>query len=210
MSYKNTSAEGTPAFRRRKGGRAMQTAERAVFSAARENADRTGEPQLGSEKCYFFFFWTSGQVSRYRNGFEYPSFIQDTFKGIYYLDQENEWLDIVTFNIRMLSEKYSGDMLRKKRALAYHALFQACLCKRPFNMFHRNNLYLRTAHVKRTFKNKATWDKKFPYLFEQFHEEISKTIFRNKHRHKAICKDIFKIDTGPGKHSPKSPDLPAL
>lgn len=127
------------------------------------------------------------------NGFSYPSFIHDTFKGIYYLNSENKWLDMICFNIDKLSDIYSGRTLRIKRALSYHALFQACLSKRPFNLFHRKNLSLRKSTVKRTFGNKATWDTDFKTLFLRFHDEISQKIFSNRQRHKAICRDIMQI-----------------
>lgn len=127
------------------------------------------------------------------NGFEYPTFIQDTFKGIYYLDKENKWLDMISLNIEKLSEKYNSEILKKKKALAFHILFQACLCKRPFNLFHRKNLYLRTAKVKRTFGNKKTWDTDFKTLFLKFHNEVSKSIFSNNFKNKAVCGDIMKI-----------------
>lgn len=35
----------------------------------------------------------------HKNGFNYPDFIENNFKGIYYLTKENRWLDIVCFNI---------------------------------------------------------------------------------------------------------------
>src|SRR3972149_7045819 len=44
----------------------------------------------------------------HRNGFEYPTFIEDTFKGIYYTADENRLLDVMALNIKMLSEKYKG------------------------------------------------------------------------------------------------------
>lgn len=127
------------------------------------------------------------------NAFKYPSFISDTFKGIYYLDAENRWLDMVVFNIEMLSRKYKGEVLERKRALSYHILFQACLCKRPFNLFHRKNLYLRTARVKRSFGNKKTWNTSFEKLFLRFNTEVSQKIFSNQLRHKIMCNDIMKI-----------------
>jgi adenine-specific DNA methylase len=129
----------------------------------------------------------------HENGFDYPTFIQDTFKGIYYLDEENKWLDMISLNIEKLSQKYSGEILKKKKALAYHILFQACLCKRPFNLFHRKNLHLRTARVRRTFGNKKTWDTNFLTLFTRFHNEVSRKIFSNGYKNKAICKDVMKI-----------------
>lgn len=129
-----------------------------------------------------------------RNGFKYPCFIQKTFKDIYFLDSENEWLDTVVFNVQQLSEKYRGDLLNKKKALAHYALFQACLCKRPFNLFHRNNLYLRTARVKRSFGNKKTWNTKFSKLFIKFCDEISNKVFSNNERNRAMCKDVMDIE----------------
>lgn len=129
----------------------------------------------------------------HENSFEYPTFIQDTFKDIYYFDFENKWLDMVTFNIKILSKLYSSNALKKKRALAFHALFQACLCKRPFNLFHRKNLYLRAANIKRSFGNKKTWDTDFSTLFVKFAQEASSKVFSNGMENKAICKDIIKI-----------------
>ncbi|MBA7545671.1 hypothetical protein ES705_38043 [subsurface metagenome] len=58
----------------------------------------------------------------------YPTFIQDTFSDIYYTDEENRWLDMVIQNIETLDDFY-------KRALAYYALFQSCIIKRPYNLF---------------------------------------------------------------------------
>lgn len=129
-----------------------------------------------------------------KNGFKYPCFIQKTFKDIYFLDSENKWLDMVVFNIEQLSEKYRGDLLSKKKALAYNALFQACLCKRPFNLFHRKNLYLRTARVKRSFGNKKSWNAKFGKLFIKFCNEITNKIFSNNERNKSMCKDVMDIE----------------
>jgi len=139
---------------------------------------------LKQEDMYFIFN---------DNGFEYPSFIQDTFKGIYYLPKENRWLDVVCFNIRNLSQKYQGDVLKKKQALAYHTLFQVCLCKRPFNLFHRKNLYLRTAKVERSFGNQVTWNTSFQQLFLRFNKEISQKVFSTRAKHKAMCEDIMQI-----------------
>ena len=114
----------------------------------------------------------------HENGFEYPFFIQETFKNIYYLETENQWLDMVSLNIQKLSDKYDGEILRKKKALALHILFQACLSKRPFNLFHRKNLNLRLANVKRSFGNKTTWNTDFKALFLTF--QIFYKIFRSK------------------------------
>jgi adenine-specific DNA methylase len=129
----------------------------------------------------------------HENGYLYPTFIQDTFKDIYYLDSENKWLDIVNYNISMLAERYHKTELKTKQALAYHALLQACLCKRPFNLFHRKNLYLRLANVDRSFENKKMWDTDFALLFTRFVDEGSNKVFSNGKKNRATNKDIMKI-----------------
>lgn len=110
---------------------------------------------------------------------DYRRFISETFKDIYYTDEENQWLDRVVHKISQLENLY-------KMALAYNALFQACLVKRPFNLFHRKNLYLRLAKVSRTFGNKATWDKPFPDHFYNFLYEVNGLVFDNGHENKAL------------------------
>jgi adenine-specific DNA methylase len=120
---------------------------------------------------------------------EYPSFIKDTYKDIFYLDDENEWLDYVITNIGSIKNDY-------KKALAFTALFQACIIKRPYNLFHRANLYMRTAEVKRGFGNKTTWDRPFPDYFRQFSNEYNKLVFSNQKPNRALCKDIFEISPG--------------
>ncbi len=127
----------------------------------------------------------------HENGYHYPTFIRDTFKDIYYTNAENKWLDVILYNIKMLANLYDEHHLQTKKALAYHALFQACLCKRPFNLFHRKNLYLRTANTERSFGNKTTWDMDFDILFIRFVEELKKKVFSNGKKHTALCQDIM-------------------
>ncbi len=103
---------------------------------------------------------------------DYPSFIEDNFKDIYYTDEENHWLDVVRYNISKIENEY-------KRAIAWFALFQSCIIKRPYNLFHRKNLYLRLIDVKRTFGNKTTWDTPFEHHFRYFVEEANLAVFDN-------------------------------
>jgi adenine-specific DNA methylase len=116
----------------------------------------------------------------------YPSFIQDTFKDIYFTDEENRWLDTVVTNIGMIKDKY-------KKAIAYFALFQACIIKRPFNLFHRKNLYIRLSDVERNFGNKATWDTPFETHFRNFVAEANKAVFSNGQQNTALNMDVFDI-----------------
>jgi len=113
------------------------------------------------------------------NGRDYPDFIQTNFKGIFFLDDENIWLDKVITNISGISNKY-------KRAILLSSLFQACLAKRPFNLFHRSNLYLRTANVKRSFGNKTTWETSFEDLLKRFIGEYNKAVFDNGCKNRVI------------------------
>ncbi|OQA90668.1 MAG: Modification methylase FokI [Elusimicrobia bacterium ADurb.Bin231] len=118
---------------------------------------------------------------------KYPSFIFDTFHDIYFTDEENKWLDVVITNIRNISDKY-------KQALAYYSLFQASIIKRPYNLFHRKNLYLRTAEVERSFGNKKTWDTPFEEHFLKFVSEANNAVFDNGKDNKALNSDIFSIN----------------
>lgn len=119
---------------------------------------------------------------------QYPSFIYDTFHDIYFTDEENKWLDIVIANIKEVQDKY-------KQALAYYALFQSCIIKRPYNLFHRKNLYIRTADVERSFGNKKTWDTPFREHFLTFAEEANNAVFNNGKQNYALCSDVFDLGT---------------
>ncbi len=127
-----------------------------------------------------------GLLSRYP-GREYRTFIADTFKDIYYTDEENQWLDLVAQNIAALPDPY-------KRALAYYALFQACLVKRPFNLFHRKNLYLRFADVERSFGNKTTWDTPFEVHFRAFVDEANALVVDNGRANQALNEDAWDVE----------------
>jgi adenine-specific DNA methylase len=120
----------------------------------------------------------------------YPQFIQQTFHGIYYTDAENAWLDRVIYNI---DHKLNNPM---KQALARFALFQACLIKRPYNLFHRANLYMRTASVKRSFGNKTTWDTPFDEHFLSFAEGANRAVFDNQRQNTALCLDALDTPQG--------------
>jgi adenine-specific DNA methylase len=81
-------------------------------------------------------------------------------------------LDKTITNIRKLTNPY-------KFALAFFALCQSCLVKRPYNLFHRKNLYIRTAEVPRSFGNKTSWDRPFDSWFMTFVAEINHAVFDN-------------------------------
>ena len=106
---------------------------------------------------------------------KYPHLIETNFPSIYYTDEENKWLDRVISNLYELPTGYKQDM-------GFWCLFQSCIIKRPFSLFHRKNLNLRTRNVKRSFGNKITWDTPFDIHFKKFSQEINSYIWRNRHK----------------------------
>lgn len=117
---------------------------------------------------------------------KYPTFVFDAFKDIYFTDDENRWIDMIVTNINLLDNIY-------KKALAFFALCQACIIKRPFNLFHRKNLYLRFSDVERSFGNKATWDTPFEVHFRKFIAEANQAVFSNGQQNRALNLDVFDI-----------------
>jgi adenine-specific DNA methylase len=120
-------------------------------------------------------------------GKEYRRFIAETFRDVYYTDAENEWLDVAVQNL----DEFDNVC---KKALGYYALIQACLVKRPFNLFHRSNLYMRLADVPRSFGNKATWDKPFEEHFRDFVSEVNSLVFDNGLPNRALNVDALELE----------------
>lgn len=116
----------------------------------------------------------------------YPSFVAETFRDIYFTDSENRWIDQTISNIRQLTDPY-------KFAIAFFALCQACIIKRPYNLFHRKNLYVRLADVPRSFGNKATWDRPFDDWFRKFIAEANDAVFANGKPNRSVNKDAMDV-----------------
>jgi len=124
------------------------------------------------------------QAQQRRPGIQYARFIEETFSGIYFTDEENRWLDVVAQNVSRLRNPY-------RRALLRFALFQSCLAKRPYNLFHRRNLELRLREVPRGFGNKAAWDRPFPDHFRHFAFEANAAVFDNGRKNRALGADAL-------------------
>lgn len=94
--------------------------------------------------------------------------ISKRFSGIFFKDAENSWLD--GFARHLANEPKTDDA----QALLRYLVYQACLKKRPFNLFHRANLKLRTNEgVKRSFGNAVTWERPFLDHALQAFDEIA-------------------------------------
>lgn len=92
-------------------------------------------------------------------------FIETHFDNLFFLPHENRFIDQFVSKIASLPRN-------QKDALLF-GLFQASLAKRPYNLFHRANLYMRTKDVKRSFGNKATWDTSFDKLIRRYLGELA-------------------------------------
>lgn len=125
-------------------------------------------------------------VFKGKNGHNYQYIIQNHFKDIYYTNEENKFLDITVQNIFQIENEY-------EKALYLFGLFQACIQKRPFNLFHRKNLYLRLTDVKRNFGNKKTWDTSFPELIVRAIKQANNAIFDNNQVNLALNLSILDI-----------------
>ena len=116
----------------------------------------------------------------------YPGFVQDNFSDIYFTDDENAWIDQTITNVRQLDDPC-------KFAIAFFSVCQACIIKRPYNLFHRKNLYIRFAEVDRSFGNKTTWDRPFDEWFRVFVEEANRAVFDNGQRNCALNLDAADV-----------------
>jgi adenine-specific DNA methylase len=133
-------------------------------------------------------------------GVAYPRFVQDTFPDIYFTAEENAWIDQTITNIRNLTDPY-------KFALAFFALCQACIVKRPYNLFHRKNLYIRFAEVERSFGNKTSWDRPFEEWFRVFMSEANQAVFDNGQHNRALNLDAVDV---PGEYHLVYVDTPYI
>jgi 16S rRNA G966 N2-methylase RsmD len=117
----------------------------------------------------------------------YGDLIERTFGGIYFTEEENRWLDVAVGNIRAIRSTF-------QRAIAWYALFQSAMAKRPYNLFHRRNLYMRTAEVHRGFGNKATWDRGFDDHFRACAVQANDAVFDSGGRCRAICRGALDVE----------------
>lgn len=70
----------------------------------------------------------SSEVDFLLNNSNKENYISETFKDLYFEDQDNRFLDKVRFNISLLDSEY-------KQAIALSALIRSCMKKRPRGIF---------------------------------------------------------------------------
>lgn len=128
---------------------------------------------------------------------EVDHFVAETFKDLYYTDEENELLDILRANISRMRDPY-------KKAIAMAALIRACTKKRPRGIF--------TYTGNRYNDGRKDLQKSMEQQFLEAVETVNSAVFdngqTNKSKHgdamdlKADCPDLVYID--PPYYSPLS------
>lgn len=123
------------------------------------------------------------------------SFIQKNFRDVYFTDQENLWIDKFLHLVNN-EDTFGGNPIEieYKRAISLFALFQASLTKRPYNLFHRKNLYMRLNNVERNFGNKITWERSFEEQVKKFALEANKSVFESENRCRSLNLSAFDLE----------------
>jgi len=100
-----------------------------------------------------------------RDDIKYNNVVEECFRDVYFTETENRQLDTIIQNINTMPENVM------KHVMLY-LLIQACISKRPYNLFHRKNLGMRLQEVERSFGNKKTWDTPFVEHMIKFRNEL--------------------------------------
>jgi DNA adenine methylase len=107
------------------------------------------------------------------------SFISDTFKGLYFSDDENRFLDNFRANVEFLDNEY-------KKALAFASISRACLKRRPRGIFAYTGFRYDDGRRDLTL----TLQEHFIENVEAFNDAV----FDNGQRNLAYNSDIFDLD----------------
>lgn len=98
-------------------------------------------------------------------------FVTKNFKDVYYSDEENSWLDGALRALGCIEDP-------QLHAEIYYCLQQSCIQKRPFNLFHRKNHYLRLNNNRQSkFGNWVTWERSFKELMVRAAKDLEKARF---------------------------------
>jgi DNA adenine methylase len=105
-------------------------------------------------------------------------FVEKTFKGLYFSEDDNRLIDILRVNINAIKNQY-------KRAIAMSALIRACLKKRPRGIF--------TYVGHRYDDGRPDLLRSFQGQFLDAVQLINASIFDNGKKHKARCGDAMTL-----------------
>jgi len=109
------------------------------------------------------------------------AFIADTFKGLYYSDEENAFLDSLRANIELLADPY-------KKSLALAAISRACMKRRPRGIF----TYVGDRYDDGRRDLRISLQQHFLENVQAFNAAV----FRNGQDNLAFNCDVFDLDVG--------------
>ena len=110
---------------------------------------------------------------------EVDHFVSDTFKDLYYTDEENELIDILRTNIAAIDDQY-------KKAIAMTALIRACTKKRP------RGIFTYTGH--RYDDGRKDLQKTLSQQFLEAVEAVGNAVFDNHKANKSVNGDAMALD----------------
>ncbi len=118
-------------------------------------------------------------------------FITKNFADVYFTDDENSWLDGAMTRLESIKEE-------QRYAEVFYCLQQSCVQKRPFNLFHRKNHYLRVNNNRKTkFGNWVTWERSFNELMLRAAKELEKTRYRSLYAPTVLpCTNAIDVNSG--------------
>ena len=107
-------------------------------------------------------------------------FVAETFRGLYFSDEDNEFIDIVRDNISQLTHPV-------KRAIAMTALIRACMKKRPRGLFTYTGL-------DKYNDGRKDLQLSFRQQFLDNVELVNHAVFSNGKRNTAVCGDVMSLE----------------
>lgn len=105
-------------------------------------------------------------------------FVSDTFKDLYYTDNENELIDVLRTNIAAIKDQY-------KKAIAMTALIRACTKKRP------RGIFTYTGH--RYDDGRKDLQKSLSQQFLEAVEAVNNAVFDNNKANKSVNGDAMAL-----------------
>lgn len=109
-----------------------------------------------------------------------PRFIQTTFNGVFYTPEDLRFLDRISSNIGRLDDKY-------QQAIAYAAIFRACLKRQPRGVFTISGDLSRYDDGRRDLRLSIE-----EHFLEQI-EVYNAAVFDNGRRNQAFRSDLFEL-----------------
>lgn len=110
---------------------------------------------------------------------ESDHFVSETFRGLYYKDEENDLIDILRSNIATISNPY-------KHAIAMTALIRACIKKRPRGIF--------TYTGERYHDGRKDLQKTLAQQFLEAVEIVNKAVFDNGKNNQVWHADAMELE----------------